>query len=70
MTPRKAESEASHPAIWEVAQRLRLYGLSDAELLALIHQHGGSSLPEDQVVAEAALHVRRLRNRLAKGDAG
>jgi hypothetical protein len=68
MTIRGMESGANHQVIWEVAQRLGLYGLVDAELQALIQQHGGGSQTEDEVVAEAARHVRRLRSRLAKGD--
>jgi hypothetical protein len=69
MTIRETESGANHQAIWEAARRLGLYGLVDAELQALIQQRGGGSRPEDEVAAEAAQHVRRLRSKLAKGEA-
>lgn len=68
MTICEPKSGASHRAIWAAAQHLGLYALTDAELAALIQMRGGSSEPGDQVAAEAAQYVRRLRNGMARGD--
>jgi hypothetical protein len=54
-------------AIWEVTQRLHLYGPTDAQLETLIQQRGGSQR-STRVATEAALYVRHLRNEMARGD--
>jgi hypothetical protein len=49
-------------AIWEAAERLDLYALSDEELEALIAKHA------DPVITAAARHIVDLRRGLAAGE--
>ena len=61
-----AANGISSGAVWEAARRLRLYTLTSAELEALIVQHHEASLQVDRVIAEAARHVRDLRQASAQ----
>ena len=67
MTP-ASESASDADNIWEVARRLGLYGLSRAELDAVIHRRHCSPERADRIAAEAARYVRGLRIRHAAGD--
>jgi hypothetical protein len=66
-------SAASHAIkssdVWKAARSLDLYASSSAELEALITLHCAGLLLSDQVIAEAAQHVRDLRRGLAAGHA-
>ena len=48
-------------AIWEAAERLKLYAFRDEELEAAIAKH------DDPVIAAAACHILDLRRELAAG---
>jgi len=54
--------------VWEAARRLGLFGLSEAELDAVIHQHCDSPQRADRIAAEAARYIRGLRAGFAAGD--
>ena len=64
-----AISTASHAIkssdVWEAARRLDLYGSSITELDALITLHCDGPLFGDQVITEAARHVRDFRRGMA-----
>lgn len=55
--------------VWQAVRSLDLYGSSVAELEALITLHGDGPLFIDQVITEAARHVRDLRKGMAAGHA-
>jgi hypothetical protein len=68
-----ATSASSHAIkssdVWNAARSLDLYASSSAELEALITLHCDGPLLSDQVITEAARHVRDLRMGLAAGYA-
>jgi hypothetical protein len=68
-----ATSASSHAIkssdVWEAARSLDLYASSAAELESLITLHCEGLLVSDQVITEAARHVRDLRRGLAAGQA-
>jgi hypothetical protein len=68
-----AISAASHTIkssdVWEAARSRGLYAWSVAELEALITLHCDGPLLTDQVIAEAARHVRDFRKGMGAGHA-
>ena len=54
--------------VWEAARRLDLYGSSIGELDALITLHCDGPMFSDQVITEAARHVRDFRKGMAAGQ--
>jgi hypothetical protein len=63
LPPREIESDE----VWVAARVDGLYSMRDDELAALIARHDRSALFVDQVRAEAARHIRRLRRGMAAG---
>jgi len=66
-TPRQSASDLAG-SIWDAARRLGLFGLTEVELDAVIHEHCDSPQRADRIAAEAARYVRSLRAGFAAGD--
>jgi hypothetical protein len=65
MATASADRGIEHRAVWAAVERLKLYGLRDAALSALVAQHR----EYDPAVAAAARYVIGLRRVLAAGGA-